>query len=157
MNKIKKWTAVSALSFSLLIPGLAHAEDMKPMGSNTGSGMGMTMGMSDNTDMMMKNGKAYVPLRMLAETLGYQVMWNKDDKSITLKYSGMGMGMMDKSNNNMMKDMYTVKIMVDSTKVMVGMDTMMLDNAPTFMNNHVYVPKDFIAKYLLTPFEAKSM
>ncbi|MFD1776953.1 copper amine oxidase N-terminal domain-containing protein [Paenibacillus rhizophilus] len=170
MNPMKKAAAVSTLSIVLLLPGIAQADTMKPMDSGRNSSKAPNMMMEQNkmmgtgnqTDMMMMNGIAYVPLRLLAETLGYMIMWNGDDQSITLTYMGMDMGMgmdMDMSDNpdQAMKDMYTVKVMLDSKDIMVGMDKKMLAHAPIRMNGKTYVTKDFISMYLLAPFMMKSM
>ncbi|TBL70905.1 copper amine oxidase N-terminal domain-containing protein [Paenibacillus thalictri] len=188
MNPMKKAAAVSVLSLALMLPGIAQANEMmmKPaageMGTDMGSSMstdmssgmmnmnngmamdGKMMGTGSKAEMMM-NGTTYVPLRMFAETLGYKVIWNGDERSITMTYmnmgmdKGMGTAMPDKTGQAMMdmKDMYMVKIMLDSKDIMIGMDKNMLKNAPMLMDGEVYVTQDFIPMYLLAPFMMKSM
>ncbi|WP_054939538.1 stalk domain-containing protein [Paenibacillus ihuae] len=167
MNPLKKAAAISTLSLALILPGIAQADSTKPMdsgmNSNKDSSMMMDSKMMDNSKhngMMMMNGMAYVPLRLLAETLGYTLTWNGADQSITMTYMGMtqsmDMDMADKTNETM-NDRYMVKVMLNSKDVMIGMDKRMLAHAPMNMGGITYVTKEFVNMYLLAPFMMKSM
>ncbi|QHW31122.1 hypothetical protein GZH47_09825 [Paenibacillus rhizovicinus] len=157
MVKMKKALAVSVLSVALLIPGIAQAQEMGSMEPKSDT-------MMEQSAMM--DMKELVPLRMFADTLGYSIMWNKDDRSITLTYMGMNMGMssmmgavedMQMSNQPQMSmdDRYTIKLMLDSKVIMVGMDKKMLKQSPMLMHGSVYISKDIVTSYLLAPFMMK--
>ncbi|MGN7764392.1 stalk domain-containing protein [Paenibacillus sp. 22594] len=174
MNPLKKAAAISTLSLALILPGIAQADNTKPMdsgmNSNKESSIMMDSKMMDNSKqngmmmngMMMMNDMAYVPLRLLAETLGYTLTWNGADQSITMTYMGMkqsmdmDMSMTDKTNETM-NDSYMVKVMLNSKDIMIGMDKKMLAHAPMSMGGITYVTKEFINMYLLAPFMMKSM
>lgn len=161
MLNMKKAIAASVLATALLVPSIAEAKNMMPMTPKSGAMMDKNMTM--NTDNL-------VPLRMFAETLGYKIMWNMADRSITLTYmrkdmgtdmdmgtstdtnTGMGTekGMTDQAS--MMSGTYAIKMMLGSKSIMVGMDTMMLEQAPMLMDGKVYISKEVVTKYLLTPF-----
>ncbi|REE88551.1 copper amine oxidase-like protein [Paenibacillus taihuensis] len=170
MFKMNKAVAVSVLAMSLLVPSIAEAKDVMPMQSKSST-------MMDQGQMMNTNN--LVPLRMFAETLGYTIMWNKADRSITLTYMGtdmdmdmtmdgamgdgmtmgmdMDMDMTAQSDKMAMNAMYKIKLMFDSKSIMVGMDNKMMEHAPMLMDGKVYVSKDVVMKYLLAPFMMKSM
>jgi len=164
MKTMKKVAAISVLSVALLLPGISQASEMKPMES----GMMMQQDKPMESGMMMQQEKMtdivdmtnYIPLRMFAETLGYSIMWDDMDRSITLTYMGldmqMGMGMTDESKKPM-EAKYMIKIMLDSKSAMVGMDQKMMAHAPMLMDGTTYVTRDFIAVYLLAPFMMQPM
>ncbi|MBO9606806.1 MAG: copper amine oxidase N-terminal domain-containing protein [Paenibacillaceae bacterium] len=167
MRTMKKAAAVAALSLALVVPGVSLASDMKPMktgeemGGMTSMSGGMNGGMTsmDNGMAGMMDMSGYVPLRLFAETLGYKLMWDGGDRSITLTFAGMDMMDMDMMNMDMkdMKDKYMLKLMLDSTAVTVGMERQTLAHAPVLMDGTTYVGKDFIARYLLSPFMMDTM
>ncbi|WP_199614581.1 stalk domain-containing protein [Paenibacillus alkalitolerans] len=146
MNKLQRTAALSMLSLALVVPGVAAAEDMK--------GMKMQVDYS-KVDVMMKNGMELVPLRTIAESLGYTVMWNGDERSISLMYAVMKDDKMmdDKMMDDKMMDNkdYTVKFSVNSDKFMAGMMEKMFSYKPVVMNGTTYVTKDFVEMYLASP------
>ncbi|MBM7565840.1 stalk domain-containing protein [Paenibacillus sacheonensis] len=155
MIKMKRTIAASVLAMALLVPGIAEAKDMMPMETKSST-------MMEQDKMMDMNN--VVPLRMFAETLGYKIMWDMKDRSITLTYMGtdMNMGMnaekeMSDKSPMMMSDRYTIKLMLDSKAIMVGMDKKMLKQAPMLMNGKVYISKEVVTMYLLAPFMMNSM
>lgn len=156
MLNMKKTMAVSVLSAALLIPGIAQARDMGAMEAKPDA-------MMEPSAMM--DMKGFVPLRMFAETLGYSIMWNKDDRSITLTYMNTGMNMsvadaamqMSSQPEMSMNAMYTITLMADSNVIMVGTDKKMLKQSPMLMHGIVYISKDVVTSYLLAPFMMKSM
>lgn len=155
MNKFVKLTAVLSIALTLLAPGFASAEPMMKTKVDYGK-----------VEVMMKDHMELVPLRQVAESLGYLVTWDGMDRSVTLTYGKMtekttDSMMTDKSmepnmEENSMKDMaYTVKIQIDSKKLMVGMSENMLSYAPVIINDKTYVTKQFIDMYLASPMMMK--
>lgn len=126
MKRWKVWVAVSALSMAVAAgPGAAYADEM-------------TMAKPDygKVDVMMKDGMDWVPLRQVAESLGYTVAWHEADRSITLSMPKMGMGdgMTDKSmtDNGMIDKDMTDKGMTDKGMADKGMtDKGMTDKSMT--------------------------
>ncbi len=153
MNRTNKTIAVSLLAAALMIPGLASAAEM-------------TMKVDYSKFMMVeKNGETWVPLRQIAESLGYTVNWSKAN-GIMLTKKEMMEDMKDMESKEDMKDMkdmkdmedmemmpkvYMITLMPGHKDFMIGMDKMMLMQAPMVMKNTTYVTKDFIEKYLITP------
>jgi hypothetical protein len=135
MKRWKVWVAASALSMVVAAgSGAASAEEMmaaKPDYSKV--------------DVMMKDGMDWVPLRQVAEDMGYTVTWNETDRSVTLKRpSEMGTGMMDKgtadksmagqgmADNGMADKSMTDKGMADNSMTDKGMmDKSMTDKGMT--------------------------
>ncbi|AJY73874.1 copper amine oxidase N-terminal domain-containing protein [Paenibacillus beijingensis] len=159
MNKWKKTAGVTVLSMALGFPAAVSAAGMSA-GSMTGKEMTMQdMTMKDMTmkDMTMKdmsasdkykgasmmtlNGMSYVSLRQVAMNLGYTVMWDPMDKSVTLSCTVKAKEMMDKK--------YTIKLMAGSTKIWVNGKEMMLNAAPMEKMGTTYVSKGFVEIYLV--------
>ncbi|WP_248928248.1 stalk domain-containing protein [Paenibacillus hamazuiensis] len=98
MNRMAKVMFGSVVALMLVTPGWAAAEEMKPS-VNYGK-----------ADMMMKDGMEFVALRTAAESLGYTVVWNGEDQSVTLtlgKMTGdkiMDGKMADKTMNDKMNE-----------------------------------------------------
>ncbi|WP_167747211.1 stalk domain-containing protein [Cohnella luojiensis] len=135
MNKKMKTMAVSLLAACLMIPGFASAAEMN-------------MKVDYSKFMMVeKNGETWVPLRQIASSLGYTVTWSKME-GIMLTKKAM---MQDVKDMDMMAEVYTITLMPGHKDFMVGMDKMMLMQAPIVMKNTTYVTKDFIETYLVTP------
>ncbi|TVX99789.1 copper amine oxidase N-terminal domain-containing protein [Cohnella terricola] len=159
MNGLKRWMAVSALALTVAAPTVASAND---------AGMMMKKIDYSKADVMKKNGMELVALRQIAESLGYSVMWNKMDMSVTLTSTMMmsdgDSGMMDNSmtdkgmmDNSMtdkgmmdssMDNKYMVKVMIGSKTATVDMKKQMLNDAPVIMNNKTYVSTSFVEMYL---------
>lgn len=149
MNKMVKMMAVSLLAASLLVPGLASAAEMQ-----------MKVDYS-KFSVIEKDGETWVPLRQIANSLGYTVMWSKT-AGITLTKELMMEEMMEEMKDMEMKEMemkememmpkvYMITLMTGKKDFMVGMDKRMLMHAPMIMKNTTFVTKDFIEKYLVNP------
>ncbi|KRE45791.1 copper amine oxidase N-terminal domain-containing protein [Paenibacillus sp. Soil724D2] len=141
MKTWKKAMVVSLAACTLALPGLASAEEMSAKKFNY-SGI----------EMMMKEGTEFVPLRQIAESLGFKVTWNGEARSVTL----MKMMMEDKGRmedktmkENMMEMGNTFVIQIDSKVIKVGMMDNMLMSEPTILNDMTYVPKELVDIYLV--------
>lgn len=148
----KKAMVVTLVACTLALPGLASAEGMMAKKFNY-SGI----------ETMMKDGTELVPLREIAESLGFKVTWNGEARSVTLtkimledkgmmddiKMEDKGM-MEDKTmKENMMTMETTFVIRIDSKTIKVGMMDDMLMFAPTILNDMTYVPKELVDTYLM--------
>jgi len=80
MGLLGKMTVMAVLAGALTISGAAGAQEMTPKYDYS------------QVDVMMQGGMELVPLRQVAESLGFKVSWNGQNRSVTL---GMGDGMMD--------------------------------------------------------------
>ncbi|OPH56138.1 hypothetical protein BC351_28620 [Paenibacillus ferrarius] len=132
MKTWKKIITVTVAACTLALPTLASAEE-KMMSKFDYSGV----------QSITKDGTQLVPLRQIAESLGFKVTWNGESRSVTLMKSTMMME--DKS-----KDMGTgFMIRIDSTTIKAGDMDNMLMTAPMIVNDMTYVPKEFVDTYLL--------
>lgn len=157
MKKMMKWAAVSVLAAAIMVPSLASAAEMK------------TMVDYSKVAVVMKDGQSLVPLRQVAESLGYQVTWTKSAIVLTKNVmmpsmESMKGNMEDKSDKNDMNEMadkndmkdmktmpYKVSIMLGSKNIWVGMDKKMLTYAPISIKNKAYVTKECVEMYLANP------
>lgn len=144
--------AVSLVACTLALPTLVSAEEMMMPKYDYSSVQTMT-----------KDGLELVPLRQIAESLGFKVIWNGENRSITL----LKLAMMDDksmtndkmmedktmSDKNMMEkkmDMYPEYIIqIDSKNIRVGGMEEMLMVAPTILNEMTYISKEFVDTYLV--------
>ncbi|MCD1259943.1 copper amine oxidase N-terminal domain-containing protein [Paenibacillus athensensis] len=166
MGWLGTMTAVAVLAGALTLTGAASAQDMMPKYDYS------------KVDVMMQNGMELVPLRQVAESLGFKVSWNGQNRSVTL---GMGMGMGDGMMGDGMKDggmmgdegmgdgmkdggmmgddsmkdgMMNGKgrllmIMIGSNMATIDGKSVELDYAPMIMHDKTYVSKAFVDMYLL--------
>lgn len=144
----KRALLVGIVACTLALPTLASADEMMAKKYDyTG------------IQTMMKDGTELVPLRQIAESLGFKVTWQAETSSIVLAKMMMeDKGMMDDKSmmedKNMMKDksMMTgssIVIQIDSMTIKAeGMDGMLM-YAPMLINSMTYVPKAFVDMYLL--------
>jgi hypothetical protein len=132
--------------------------------AETGGKMGtMGPGMSSTSDL--------VPLRQTAESLGYKVTWNDQERSVMLE-APMGSGSMSDSkmmgdgkkvddkkmmDNSMMMGGGTVKIVIDSKTFWHGGQSGMLDIAPLIVNEMTYVSRKFFETYVTMGMGMKTM
>lgn len=166
MKTWMKAIAVAVTASAIALPSLINAEEMM-MPKFDYSGV----------TTITQEGKELAPLRIVAESLGFQVVWNDESRSVTLMKN---MVMEDKTmmeDNEKMEDksmMEDKSKMEDKTmkdqpmmdKMMMdknGMITIYIDNktisvgdrkemlmvAPTIVDDMTYVPKEFIDTYLL--------
>ncbi len=76
------------------------------------------------------NGRTMIPIRFVAESLGFGVEWNKEDKTITIGENGK------------------VFLTVGSAEAVVDGKTVTLDAAPLIDNGRTLVPLRFISESL---------
>lgn len=146
MKTWKNAMVVILLACTLALSGLASAEEMMAKKFNY-SGI----------ETMLKDGTELVPLRQIAESLGFKVIWNGEARSVTLTKMMMeDQKMEDKDlmeektmKENMMALENTFVIQIDSKTIKVGMIDGMLMFAPTILNDMTYVPKELIDTYLV--------
>lgn len=141
MKRWEKAMVISLIACTLALPGLASAEEMMAKKFNY-SGI----------ETMMKDGTELVPLREIAESLGFKVTWNGETRSVTLTKMMMeDSGMMEDKTmkENMMVMGNTFVIQIDSKTIKVGMVDDMLMFAPTILNDMTYVPKELVDTFLL--------
>ena len=81
----------------------------------------------------MENNRTLVPVRALAEKLGFTVGWDEAEQRVTLT-----------------KGDKTIALWIGSTKVMVNGKESTIDVAPTKANNRTYVPVRFVSEQLGT-------
>ncbi|RED55108.1 stalk domain-containing protein [Cohnella lupini] len=157
MNKTMKTVAVSLVAAAIMIPGFASAADM------------MTKVDYSKFNVVQKNGESWVPLRQIAQSLGYSVHWSKmDGIMLTKKMMDEMMpekDMMDdmdmKNDMDTMGDMdkipkmYSIVIKPGQKEFMIGMDKMMMMKAPMLIKNTTYVSKEFVETYLLNSMMSK--
>ncbi|NQX44753.1 N-acetylmuramoyl-L-alanine amidase [Paenibacillus tritici] len=75
------------------------------------------------------NNSIMVPLRMIAENLGYKVDWNQTSKTVTIEQQGK-----------------TMQLIVNQTAASVDGKTVILNTAPLLRNNTTLVPIRFIGE-----------
>lgn len=75
------------------------------------------------------NNSVMVPLRMIAENLGYKVDWNQKSKTVTIEQQGK-----------------TIKLIVDQTAASVDDKTVILQTAPLLRGGTTLVPIRFIGE-----------
>lgn len=147
LHSWKKVILTGIVICTLALPTLASAEEM----------MAKQVDYS-GIQIMMQNGNELVPLRQVAELLGFKVTWQEETRSIVLTKMMMGdMGMMDDKKMDdkaMMGDKSmmagsTIAIQIDSMRInSAGIDGMLM-YAPVLINSMTYVPKAFVDSYLL--------
>ncbi|WP_171629285.1 stalk domain-containing protein [Paenibacillus plantarum] len=153
----RKAMIVGVAACTLALPTFASAEEMMAKSYDyTG------------IQKMMKDGTELVPLRQVAESLGFKVTWQDATHMIVLaKMGDKGMmedkskmgdkGMMEDKNKmddkGMMEDKmmkgHTFSIQIDSKTIIVdGMEGMLM-YTPMLIDSMTYVPKSFVEMYLL--------
>ncbi|WP_208607631.1 stalk domain-containing protein [Paenibacillus pectinilyticus] len=140
----KRALLVGVVACTLALPTMASAEEM----------MAKQVDYS-GIQTMMKDGTELVPLRQVAESLGFKVTWQDATRSIVLTKMMMGdMGDKKMDDKGMMGDKHmmmgsTFVIQIDSMTIQDGGMAGMLMYAPMLINSMTYVPKAFVDTYLL--------
>ncbi|MBQ1947797.1 MAG: InlB B-repeat-containing protein, partial [Clostridia bacterium] len=80
---------------------------------------------------MIQNDRTMLPIRFIAESLGAEVLWEEETKTVTVKNT-------DK----------VIKIVIGEAKALVGEEEKELDSAAFIENNRTYLPLRFIAENL---------
>ena len=79
---------------------------------------------------IIENNRTLVPFRKIFETLGYEVYWNGEDKSILAQ-----------------KPDTTMRLQIDNTTMLVNNATANSDITPKLINSTTYVPIRIISEY----------
>ncbi|OAS24395.1 hypothetical protein A8708_09270 [Paenibacillus oryzisoli] len=151
MNVNKSWRnflIVGVVACTLALPTFASAEEMMAKSYDYAG-----------IQTMMKDGMELVPLRQVAESLGFKVTWQDDTHSIVLTtMDGKGMmedknmmddkGMMEDKDKSMMMG-HTFHIQIDSKKITADGKEGMLTYSPMLIDSMTYVPKSFVEMYFL--------
>lgn len=142
----RKALIVGAVACTLALPTFASAEEMMAKSYDyTG------------IQTMMKDGTELVPLRQVAESLGFKVTWQDDTRTIVFAKMGDKGMMEDKmmddkekmDDKSMMMMGHTFSIQIDSTKITADGKDGMLMYSPMLIDSMTYVPKSFVEMYLL--------
>jgi len=80
-----------------------------------------------NSLMYKKNDTLMVPLRQVAEALGYEVTWNGKSSSIEVK-----------------KDLYVFQLKIGENEYKISEEPVLLGTAPEIKASTTYVPLDFV-------------
>jgi hypothetical protein len=149
MKPWKKVIAVTIVACTLSLPSLVSADEMMMPKFNY-----------SGVETITKDGSELAPLRQIAESLGFKVTWNGENRSVTLTKPMMMMMDDKKMEDKTMKDknidmgiVYTIQI--DSKTIQVGGMEGMLMVAPMIVNAMTYVPKEFVDTYLMKEMKMK--
>ena len=113
------------LLFVLILPGHGQAA----AGTNKIFLDGQELTAGQDVPVENVNSSIMVPLRMIAENLGYKVDWNQTSKTITIEQQGK-----------------TMQLIVDQTAASVDGKTVILTTAPLLRNGTTLVPIRFIGE-----------
>lgn len=80
---------------------------------------------------MIQNDRTMLPIRFIAESLGAEVLWDEETRTVTVKST-------DK----------TIQIVIGEAKALVGEEEKELDSVAFIENNRTYLPLRFIAENL---------
>lgn len=108
-----------------LIPGLSHADG----GQAKIVLNDKEIGAAGNTKVEIMNGSVMIPIRMVAEELGYSVGWEQKTGTVTIKQNGS-----------------TIKMIVNNKTATVDESTVTLDNAPVVRSGTTLVPLRFVGE-----------
>ncbi|RXJ01705.1 copper amine oxidase N-terminal domain-containing protein [Anaerobacillus alkaliphilus] len=124
MKKLIKLTVLFVLLFTLLFPGMGHAQQPVKVVID---GKVQTLAVSP----MIKNGRTLVPLRGIFEKLGAKVTWEQKTQSITLE-----------------KLSTKIKLTIGSDVAVVNGKQIKLSEPAQLINNRTFVPLRFVAEGL---------
>ena len=79
----------------------------------------------------IENGRTMVPIRVISENFGAEVLWNGEEKSVTIKNAGA-----------------EIKLIIDSATAFVNGAEKTLDAPPIISNGRTMVPLRFISEAL---------
>ncbi|MBT2288527.1 N-acetylmuramoyl-L-alanine amidase [Paenibacillus albidus] len=113
------------LLFVLVVPEHGQAASIK----NTIILDGNDIASGQNVPVENVNSTVMVPLRMIAENLGYQVSWDQSSKTVSIEQQGR-----------------IIKLVVDQTAASVDDKTVILTTAPLLRNNTTLIPIRFIGE-----------
>ena len=79
----------------------------------------------------IKDGRTLVPVRAIIEAFGAEVLWNGDERKVTIKSGGS-----------------TIELVIDSCEAVVNGEIKTLDVAPTITNSRTMMPIRFVSEIL---------
>lgn len=149
---MKKWKIIlttALLTVLIAIPTMANAKEME------------MMDYFKDAIMVKQGAQEYVQLKQISASLGYELVWNGKERSITITYKGMAGDMMmddkkmddkmadDKMTDDKMMSMYKVKIVIGSKMITVNNEKKTLMVAPIVKSGRTLVTKDFVNTYMI--------
>lgn len=111
----------------VVLPGHGQAASAQPQSKIFLDGQELTAGQGVQVENV--NNSIMVPLRMIAENLGYKVDWDQPSKTVKIEQQGK-----------------TIQLIVDQTAASVDGKTVIMTTAPLLRNNTTLVPIRFIGE-----------
>ncbi|MFD2615479.1 stalk domain-containing protein [Paenibacillus gansuensis] len=143
MKPWKKALSTTLLCAAVAMPGAVSAAiQTTPMVTKDPAYQGVPM--------HMMNGVTYVSLRETAMKMGYTVVYNAGDQSITLTVVSQGA---ENNDANSERLRYTLKLMAGSKKIWANGKEIMVNTPPVAHMSRVHVTKQFADYYLKRPME----
>lgn len=125
---MKKFAFMLLLLLLVVVwPGHGQAASAQPQSKIFLDGQELTAGQGVQVENV--NNSIMVPLRMIAENLGYKVDWDQPSKTVKIEQQGK-----------------TIQLIVDQTAASVDGKTVILTTAPLLKNNTTLVPIRFIGE-----------
>lgn len=123
----------------LLVPSLAKAEEPIKLWIN-GSYV------KSDVAPFIENGRTLVPLRVISETLGFEVDWNQEKQTV-LVYK-LKNGLMDENSKTLAFIVGDTKVGILNAKEAIEKGSLFatLDTPPKIVNSRTFVPIRFIAE-----------
>ncbi len=85
-------------------------------------------------DPVIENGRTLVPLRQVANALGYEVRWDAPNKKITLL------------GHNLQEEDVTLTMKIGNNQATVNSQTVTMDVPPKIINNSTMIPIRFVSE-----------
>jgi N-acetylmuramoyl-L-alanine amidase len=118
--------ALMLLLFLLVIPGISHADSAAATHINLD---GKELVIPPDAQVQTINGSVMVPLRLVAEQLGYAVKWDSVNKLVTIEQAGT-----------------TLKLVLNSPVAESAGKQVQLDNPPILSGSTTLVPLRFVSE-----------
>ncbi|WP_410514747.1 N-acetylmuramoyl-L-alanine amidase family protein [Paenibacillus sp. BR2-3] len=124
MKKYSFW-ALLLLLLVLVAPGIGHADSAATHINLNGNELAITK----DTQVQVVNGSVMVPLRLVAEQLGYSVKWDNVTKMVTIEQAGT-----------------TLKLVLNRATAESSGKQVQLDNPPILSGSITLVPLRFVGE-----------
>lgn len=108
-----------------VLPGLSHAED----GQASIYLNDKKLGGSDSSKIEIINKSVMIPIRMVAEEMGYTVGWEQKTGTVTIQQNGT-----------------VIKMVINDKNALVDNQSVVLDNAPVIKSKTTLVPLRFVGE-----------
>ncbi|SFS42419.1 N-acetylmuramoyl-L-alanine amidase family protein [Paenibacillus sp. 453mf] len=108
-----------------VLPGMSHAEDGQAsiyLNDNK-------LGGSDSSKVEIINKSVMIPIRMVAEEMGYTVGWEQKTGTVTIQQNGT-----------------VIKMVINDNNALVDNQSVVLDNAPVIKSKTTLVPLRFVGE-----------